>query len=138
MAVTRRSAGGERFEGVVLVIILLVVGSFAGFASFSHVHDWTMHNSPTGTSDWFGWANACTTELVPIASALVIRRRHRNGQSAAFSMSLLMLFVGLSLTAQLSVAVPTIPGSIVSAIPAVAFMLLTKLVLSATPTASET
>jgi hypothetical protein len=129
---TTKPTGGERFEGVVLVLILLIVGGFTAFASFSHVHDWTMTNSPDHTSDWFGWANAVTTELVPTASALVIRRRHRNGQSAKFAMFLLFGFVGLSLTAQLSVARPTPFGYLVSAIPALAFMLLTKLVLSAT------
>ena len=93
---TVKPTGGERFEGVVLVLILLIVGGFTAFASFSHVHDWTMTNSPDNTSDWFGWANAVTTELVPTASALVIRRRHRNGQPAKFAMFLLFGFVGLS------------------------------------------
>ena len=37
---------GDRFEGLVLVAILIVVAAFAGAASFTHVKDWTLHNSP--------------------------------------------------------------------------------------------
>ena len=40
-----------RVEGVVQVVIMLAVAAMAGAASFRHVHDWTMHNSPLGTGD---------------------------------------------------------------------------------------
>ena len=46
---TPAPARTERVEGLVLVTILLLVAGFAGAASFTHVHDWTMHNTPTGT-----------------------------------------------------------------------------------------
>jgi hypothetical protein len=36
-----------------------------------------MDNSPDGTDDWFGWANAVISELVPVAALLTIRRRRR-------------------------------------------------------------
>ncbi len=36
----------DRAEGVVLVVILLLVAGFAGAASFTHVKDWTLDNSP--------------------------------------------------------------------------------------------
>ena len=70
----------DRFEGVVLVVILLTVAGFAGAASFTHVKDWTLANSPAGTGEWFGWANAVISELVPVAALLTIRRRKRAGQ----------------------------------------------------------
>src|SRR4029079_7380583 len=95
-----------------------------------------MDNSPTGTGDWFGWANAVITELVPTASALVMRRRHRNRQSIWYPMCLMMAAVGTSLWAQLAVANPTPAGYVVSAIPALAFLGLTKLILSATKPAA--
>ncbi|SCL16871.1 hypothetical protein GA0074694_1801 [Micromonospora inyonensis] len=57
----------DRVEDVILVLIVLVVGGLAGAASFTHVHDWTMANSPAGTGDWFGWANAAISELLPLA-----------------------------------------------------------------------
>jgi hypothetical protein len=43
---------GERADGVVLVGILVAVGGAAGAASFTHVKDWTLGNSPTGTGAW--------------------------------------------------------------------------------------
>ena len=62
----------HKAETTVKVLILLAVGGMAGAASFTHVHDWTMHNSPAGTPGWFGWANAVISELTPIAAGLEI------------------------------------------------------------------
>ncbi|GAB7047873.1 DUF2637 domain-containing protein [Catenuloplanes indicus] len=123
----------ERFEGIVLVAILLTVGTLAGAASFTHVHDWTMDNSPAGTPDWFGWANAAISELLPIAALLTIRARRRADKPTRYPMFLLICGVALSLSAQLAVAKPGISGWLLSAVPALAFMGLSKLVLSGTP-----
>ena len=41
----------HRIEGVALVLILLTVAGLAGAASFTHVNDWTLANSPAGTGD---------------------------------------------------------------------------------------
>ncbi|BCJ71648.1 hypothetical protein CS0771_11920 [Catellatospora sp. IY07-71] len=127
---TRKTA---RLEGAVLVLILLAVGGAAGAASFTHVHDWTMHNSPSSTGDWFGWANAVITELVPIAALLVMRRRRAAGQPIAYPTALLGAALVLSVTAQLAVAKPGFSGGLVSVIPALAFAALAKLVLGKTP-----
>ena len=124
----------ERVEGLVLVVILLVVGVAAGAASFTHVHDWTMANSPAGTPDWFGWANACISELVPVAALLTIRRRRREGKPFGYPMFLLVCAVALSLSAQLAVAKPGVSGWLLSAVPALAFLGLSKLVLTTKPT----
>ncbi|MDG4828262.1 DUF2637 domain-containing protein [Solwaraspora sp. WMMD1047] len=120
----------ERAEGVVLVAILLVVGGLAGAASFTHVHDWTMANSPAGTGDWFGWANAAISELIPLAALLTIRRRRRTGGPIGYPMFLLVAAVALSLSAQLAVAKPGPSGWLLSAVPALAFLGLSKLVLT--------
>lgn len=122
-----------RGEGLVLVAILLTVAGFAGAASFTHVHDWTMANSPAGTPGWFGWANAVISELVPTACALVIRRRRKHGQPVGYALGLLIAAVALSLAAQLAVAKPGLSGWLLSAVPAIAFVALTKLVLSTQP-----
>lgn len=127
---------GERAEDAVLVLILLVVAGFAGAASFTHVKTWTLDNSPTDTPEWFGWANAVISELVPSASALVIRRRRRLGASIGYPLGLLTAAVALSLAAQCAVAKPSISGWLLSAIPALAFVALTKLVLSTQPAVS--
>ncbi|MEV4515157.1 hypothetical protein AB0K00_40130 [Dactylosporangium sp. NPDC049525] len=122
--------GTDRLTDGLLICIVLLVGIMAGAASFTHVHDWTMHNSPTGTKDWIGWANAVITELIPTAALIVIARRRKTGVSIGYPMFLLVAAVGASLTAQLAVAVPTIFGWLVSALPALAFFALSKLVFS--------
>ncbi|MCZ7440001.1 DUF2637 domain-containing protein [Micromonospora sp. WMMC241] len=125
----------ERAEGLALVLIVLTVGGLAGAASFTHVHDWTMANSPTGTGDWFGWANAAISELLPFAALLTIRRRRRTGGPVGYPLFLLVCAVALSLAAQLAVAKPSPSGWLLSAVPALAFLGLSKLVFSATPAA---
>lgn len=124
----------ERVEGLVLVLILLTVAGFAGAASFTHVKDWTLDNSPPGTGQWFGWANAVISELVPVAALLTIRRRRRTGGPIGYPMFLLMAAVALSLAAQLAVAKPGLSGWLLSAVPALAFIGLSKLVLTTAPT----
>ncbi len=125
---------GGRIEGLVLVLILIAVAGFAGAASFTHVKDWTLANSPAGTGAWFGWANAVISELVPIACLLTIRRRRRTGAPIGYPLFLLIAAASLSLAAQLAVAKPGISGWLLSAVPALAFMALVKLVLAPAPT----
>ncbi|MFI0484665.1 hypothetical protein [Actinomadura sp. 9N215] len=126
----------ERAENLVQVLILLLVGTMAGAASFTHVHDWTMANSPSGTGDWFGWANAVISELTPTAAGLEIRRRKRHHQSIGYPMAVLVAAASLSIAAQIAVAKPGPTGWLLATVPALAFLALSKLVLSrTTPTA---
>lgn len=122
----------ERAENLVQVLILLVVGTMAGAASFTHVHDWTMANSPEGTGDWFGWANAVISELTPTAAGLEIRRRKRHHQRVTYPMAVLIAAASLSIAAQIAVAKPGPTGWLLASVPALAFLALTKLVLSRT------
>ncbi len=132
MTTNRPTTLADRLTDGLLVSIVLSVGLMAGAASFNHVHDWTMHNSPTHTAGWFGWANAVITELIPTAALIIIARRRRHGGRIAYPMFLLVIAIGLSLTAQLAVARPTVFGWMVSALPALAFFALSKLVFTAT------
>ena len=125
-----------RTETIVQVLILLAIAGMAGAASFTHVHDWTMHNALPGTGSWFGWANAVISELTPAAAGIEIRRRKRLGQPAGYPMAVLIAAAVLSLTAQVAEARPTIAGWISSAVPALAFLALTKLILSRTTPAT--
>jgi hypothetical protein len=134
---THKPTRVDRLEGVILVAIVILVGTAAGAASFTHVHDWTMANSPQQTPDWFGWANAVISELVPIASLLTIRRRKRTGSSITYPMVMLIAAAGLSLAAQLAVAKSGFSGWLLSAVPALAFMALVKLVLTPIHTAGQ-
>jgi hypothetical protein len=131
---SRRRLTVDTAQVGVLVLIVLFVGLMAGAASFHHVKDWTLNNSPHGTADWFGWANAVISELIPTASLIEIGRRRRRHPAASvrYPMVLLVGSVGFSLTAQLAVAKPGLSGWVVSALPALAFLGLSKLVFTAT------
>lgn len=131
MTTTPRVSRADRFESVALVLIAVAVAAVSGAASFRHVHDWTMHNSPAGTGDWFGWANAAVSELIPLAAGLEIRRRHRLGLPVGrYPVALIVGAVILSLTGQFAEARHSVSGWIISAVPAVGFMALVKLALS--------
>ncbi|MGX4655708.1 hypothetical protein ACWCHM_18605 [Micromonospora sp. SCSIO 07396] len=133
----RRVLNPERLEAVALVVILLAVGGMAGAASFTHVKDWTMHHAPTGTGQWFGWSNAVISELTPAAALLVIRRRRRHNPNASvvYPLTILLAAVALSLAAQIAVANDSFSSRLLSSVPALAFLALSKLLLtSGTPT----
>jgi hypothetical protein len=128
MATNRRAGRGE---SVVQVAIMMAVAGMAGAASFTHVHDWTMHNSPAGTGSWFGWANAMVSELIPLAAGLEARRRIRLfGHAGKYPIALIVGAVALSLTGQFAEAKPSASGWLIAAVPALGFLALVKLVLS--------
>jgi hypothetical protein len=127
----------ERIESAIQILILLLIGGMAGAASFTHVHDWTMDNTPAGTGDWFGWANAVISELTPTAAGLEIRRRKRHHQSIAYPMAVLIAAAALSLSAQVAEAKTSPTGWLLAAVPALAFLALSKLVLSRTTVTPE-
>ena len=115
----------------------MIIAGMAGAASFTHVHDWTMRNAPPGTGSWFGWANAIISELTPTAAGIEIRRRKRQHRPVTYPMAILIAAAALSLAAQVSQARHTLAGWLASAVPALAFLALTKLVLSRTAPAKE-
>jgi hypothetical protein len=126
-----------RLEGAIQITILLLIGFMAGAASFTHVHDWTMANVPTGTSNWFGWANAIISELTPTAAGLEIRRRKRHHRPITYPMTVLVAAIALSLSAQVAQAKPSPTGWLLAAIPALAFLALSKLALSGSASPRE-
>lgn len=126
----------ERIELGLLISIVFLVGGAAGTVSFPHVHDWTIANSPERTPDRYGWVNSCLSELAPIACLLDIRRRRRAGRPITNPVTVLIAAVCLSLAAQLALAVPSPSGWLLSAVPALAFMTLSKLALSGLPMAT--
>jgi len=120
----------DRAESVVQVLILIAIAGMAGAASFTHVHDWTMKNAPSGTGSWFGWANAIISELTPTAAGIEIRKRRRKDQPIGYPLFLIVAAAILSLSAQVAEAQHSFGGWISSAVPALAFLALTKLILS--------
>ena len=129
----------RRGETVIQAVIMLAVAGMAGAASFTHVHDWTMHNSPAGTGNWFGWANAMVSELIPLAAGLEARRRIRHfGSAGKYPIALIVGAVALSLTGQFAEATPSFSGRLIAAVPALGFLALVKLVLSSPATPPTT
>lgn len=128
----------EDAEDTAQTVILALVAGMAGAGSFTHVHDWTMRNVPPGTGSWFGWANAVITELVPAAAGIEIRRRKRQNppRPVAYPMTILIADAVISIVVQLSDGLHTLAGGVAFALPALAFLALTKLVLSRTRTAT--
>jgi hypothetical protein len=100
-----------------------------------------MHNAPVGTGDWFGWANAVISDLVPLGVGLEVRRRRRLGLPiGAYPIAIILSAAALSLAGQLAEAKPSPSGWLLAAVPALGFRALTKLILSrpTTPAAAPT
>ncbi|BCJ29662.1 hypothetical protein [Actinocatenispora sera] len=93
------------------------IGVMAGAASFTHMHDWTMQALPHGTADWFGWANAVASELMPTCALLEIRRKRRAGGSITYPVALLVASGLLSLGAQVSQAGDSLTSKGLAALP---------------------
>lgn len=127
----------DRFEGLIQTVVLLAVAGMAGAASFTHMHDWTMANSPADTPGWFGWGNAVISELTPLAAGLEIRRRRRSGRPAGYPALILLAAAVLSLSAQVAQAKSGLSGWLLAAVPALGFLALIKLVMSRTPAVKE-
>ena len=131
------AAGGksraEKAEDWFVLGVLLGIMAVSLFASFTHMHDWTMKLMPKGTGDWFGWVNAVISELVPLVSTLKLRKRIHDGGSLwkSYALYILLGSVMLSLAAQLS-AVPAEASStakFLACLPAIAVLVLSKLVI---------
>ncbi|WBB95214.1 DUF2637 domain-containing protein [Solwaraspora sp. WMMA2080] len=120
----------QRTESVLRLVILLAIGSMAGAAAFTHVHDLSVAH---GQPHWIGWANAVAVELMAIYLGLEIRARRRAGRPVGFVAVLLVGFALLSLAVQVAEAEPSVWGWIVAAVPSLAFLALVKVVLSSAP-----
>ncbi|KOX09307.1 hypothetical protein ADK66_10800 [Micromonospora sp. NRRL B-16802] len=127
----------ERTESAVRLVILLAIGTMAGAAAFTHVHDLSVAH---GQPHWIGWANAVAVELMAIYLGLELRARRRARRPVGLVAALLVAFALLSLAVQVAEAEPSVWGWIVAAVPSLAFLALVKVVLSnapATPPAPE-
>ncbi|NIL40455.1 DUF2637 domain-containing protein [Salinispora arenicola] len=120
----------QRTESAVRLVILLAIGTMAGAAAFTHVHDLSVAH---GQPHWIGWANAVAVELMAIYLGLEIRARRRAGRPVGLVGSLLVAFALLSLAAQVAEAESSVWGWIVAAVPSLAFLALVKVVLSNAP-----
>lgn len=112
---------------------MLAIGGAAGAASFTHVHNVAAAHGQPG---WLAWADAIVLELMSIASGLELRRRKRAHTSTAFPATVLACAVTLSLAAQVVEAEPSIIGWVAAAVPALGFLVMVKIALGRTSTAT--
>lgn len=112
---------------------MLAIGGAAGAASFTHVHNVAAAHGQPG---WLAWADAIVLELMSIASGLELRRRKRAHTSTVFPATVLACAVTLSLAAQVVEAEPSIIGWIAAAVPALGFLVMVKIALGRTSTAT--
>ncbi|WBB70597.1 DUF2637 domain-containing protein [Micromonospora sp. WMMD812] len=112
---------------------MLAIGGAAGAASFTHVHNVAAAHGQPG---WLAWADAIVLELMSIASGLELRRRKRAHTSTVFPATVLACAVTLSLAAQVVEAEPSIVGWVAAAVPALGFLVMVKIALGRTSTAT--
>src|SRR5207237_4632697 len=79
-AVPRNDSRADKVEDTVKLVVLVAIMGAALAASFTHMKDWTLHWMPEGTPEWFGWANAVISELLPLVATLSLRKRLRQGK----------------------------------------------------------
>lgn len=127
---TKTGMSSERIESVLLVGILVPIVGASMAAAFTHMHDWTMDLNPHA-SEWFGWANAVISELLMFAGFLLLRRRIRRGEGYWAPLSVMLGGTALSLCAQIhSVGWDAgLAAKLLAALPALAFMVLIKLII---------
>ncbi|MEV0005888.1 hypothetical protein AB0H28_26885 [Micromonospora sp. NPDC050980] len=125
-------SGLDKVEDTVKLVVLVAIMGAALAASFTHMKDWTLHWMPEDTPEWFGWANAVISELLPLVATLSLRKRLRQGKKL-LSYALFVLLGGalLSLAAQLSAvgADASWSARFLACLPSLAFLFLSKLVL---------
>ena len=111
---------------------MLTIGGAAGAASFTHVHNVAAAHGQDG---WLAWADAIVLELMSIAAGLELRHRKRHHDSTRFPATVLMCAVTLSIAAQVVEAEQSIIEWIAAALPALGFLVMTKIALNraATP-----
>ncbi|WBC04250.1 DUF2637 domain-containing protein [Micromonospora sp. WMMA1976] len=112
---------------------MLAIGGAAGAASFTHVHNVAAAHGQPG---WLAWADAIVLELMSIASGLELRRRKRAHTSSVFPATVLACAVTLSLAAQVVEAEPSVIGWVAAAVPALGFLVMVKIALGRTGTAT--
>jgi hypothetical protein len=108
---------------------MLAIGSAAGAASFTHVHNVAASHGQPG---WLAWADAIVLELMSIASGLELRRRRRATAPTRFPAVVLGCAVTLSLAAQVVEAEPSPIGWTAAAVPAPGFLVMVKVALGHT------
>lgn len=108
-------------EDVVHMLITIGVGAIGGAVGFKHSHDWAVAN---GQEDWIAWAVAVVIECMVIVAGLELKRRVK-----AFPVMVLVGAFLMQMAAQVASAPKTVAGWLIAATPALAFLVIVKMLL---------
>lgn len=120
----------SQFEAVLQAGLVIVVGSVAACASWSHVVELAERHGQPG---WLAVADAAVLETMAVSMGLELRRRRRTGAPIVFVSGVLLGAVTLQLAAQVAQAPRTFWGWTMAALPAVGFLLLAKAAIARVP-----
>lgn len=120
----------SRVQTVLQTAIATGVGLVGAASGFTHTHDAA---ELSGQHGWMSWADAVVIECMAFVALLEIKRRKSGGKSLVFPLSVLVVAVCLQMTSQVFQAQPTPQGWLFASVPAVAFLVIGKMVLGAVP-----
>lgn len=115
----------------------IVLAALAG--SFTHMHDWTIREIDAAllargidahTPNWFGWANAVTSELMPTSAFLSIQQRKVQNRSTTVPTWIFAGSFVVSIMAQLSATGIDIlfAAEFLAMLPALAVLIMSKVI----------
>lgn len=110
-----------KVEDVVHLLITIGVGAIGGAVGFKHSHDWAVQN---GQEDWIAWAVAVVIECMVIVAGLELKRRVK-----PFPVFVLVGAFLMQMAAQVASAPKTVAGWLIAATPALAFLVIVKMLL---------
>lgn len=110
-------------EGAVRVVVTLALGLIGAAAGFTHTHQSAFDSGQHG---WLGWADAVVIELLALVAALKVRSTRGK---AWFPLVVMIGAFVAQMAAQVAEAPHTIGGWLFAAAPALAFLIVVKLVM---------
>lgn len=121
----------SRLVNFVRIAVAVILGGIGAAVGFTHTHEWALHHGQTG---WLAWATAVVIEGMAVVAGFEIQRDHARGRrrKLTFPMAVLVFAVGIQMAAQVALAEPSVPGWIVASMPALAFLVVVKLLMRST------
>ena len=121
----------SRLVNFVRIAVAVILGGIGAAVGFTHTHEWALHHGQTG---WLAWATAVVIEGMAVVAGFEIQRDHACGRrrKLTFPMAVLVFAVGIQMAAQVALAEPSVPGWIVASMPALAFLVVVKLLMRST------
>jgi peptidoglycan/LPS O-acetylase OafA/YrhL len=112
----------ESAAGITVTSLVIVIGAAAGF---THTHHAAVR---AGQAGWLAWADAIVIECLVVAAGFQLHRYRKARQSIRFPASVLVVAFVIQMGAQVSGAPRTFAGWLFAALPALACLVVLKLV----------